>query len=225
MAGRLHVLRILTVASIIAALSLGAGVGAGAVVSADPGPERAGTCVVPSVKALKGQKLHVAKKIIRDAGCRGLIVVRNKCMAVKYFGLVVDPSPQPRGEVSANQRITLWRGIRQTEDGMICGELPDNTPVEPVVDISVYNGVYNGKWYPPNREYPLLFVVNDGMISRDIEGMIGPGGVTTSVTSVKTIPCTSAAGLTFTESGHMSGHVVCSLGGTTMEGRVEAQRN
>jgi hypothetical protein len=213
MVGRFHFLRILTVTSIVAALSLGIGAGAGAVVSATPAPERAGTCVVPSAEALQGQKL------------RGIIIVRNKCRPVKEFGLVVDPSPKPRGEVSVNQRITLWRGIRQTEDGMICGELPDNTPVEPVASISVYNGVYNGKWYPPNREYPLLFVVNDGMISRDIEGMIGPGGVTTSLTSVKTIPCTSAAGLTFTESGQVSGYVVCSLGGTTMEGRVEAKRN
>ncbi|MDP1878939.1 MAG: PASTA domain-containing protein [Actinomycetota bacterium] len=209
----------------IAALSLGAGVGAGAVVSVDPGPERAPTCTVPSANDLRGKKLHVAKKMIRDAGCRGIIIVRNKCEAVELFGLVVKPSPKPRGTVSVNQRITLWRGIRQTEDGMICGELPDNTPVEPVVDISVYDGVYNGWWKPPNREYPLLFVVSDGMISRDIQGMIGDGGVTTSVTSVKTIPCTSAAGLTFTESGHVTGDVVCSLGGTTMAGPIVADRN
>ena len=224
MAGRRHVLRILSVASMIAALSLGAGAGAGAVVPADPGPERAPTCVVPSADILVGKKLHVAKKLIRDAGCRGLIIVRNKCKPVEQFGLVVKPSPKPRGVVPVNQRITLWRGIRQTEDGMICGELPDSTPVEPVVDISVYDGVYDGKWYPANREYPLLFIVSDGMISRDIEGNIGAEGVTTSVTSVKTIPCTSAAGLTFTESGQMTGYVVCSLWATTMEGRVEAQR-
>ncbi len=221
MADRLSFLRVLTVTSIVAALSLGAG----AVVFATPAPERGRTCVVPSAEALQGQKLHVAKTMIRDAGCRGIVIVRNTCAPVEDFGLVVAPSPKPRGEVSANQRITLWRGIRQTDDGMICGELPDNTPVDPVVTISVYNGVYNGTWYPPNRAYPLLFVVTDGMISRDIEGVIGPDGVTTSVTSVRTIPCTSAAGLTFTQSGQMSGYVVCSLGGTTMEGRVEGQRN
>ncbi|MDO8309805.1 MAG: hypothetical protein Q7V58_15795 [Actinomycetota bacterium] len=209
----------------IAALSLGSGAGAGAVVSAEPGPERAGTCTVPSAKDLQGKKLHVAKKIIRDAGCRGIIIVRNKCKPVKYFGLVVDPSPKPRGIVSVNHRITLWRGIRQTADGMICGELPDNTPVEPVVDISVYDGVYNGMWKPPNREYRLLFTVSDGLISRDVQGIIGPDGVTTALTSVLTLPCSSTAGLTFTESGQVSGDVVCSLGGTTMAGPVVAQRN
>lgn len=207
----------------IAALSLGAGAGAVASADPDPGPVRAPTCKVPPAHVLQGKKLHVAKKMIRDAGCRGIIIVRNKCKPVELFGLVVEPSPKPRGIVSVNHRITLWRGIRQTADGLICGEVPDTTPVD---DVGVYNGVYNGKWLTTSgREYPLLFTVSDGMISGDIQGMIGPGGETTSVTSVKTIPCTSDAGLTFTESGHMSGYVVCSLGGTRMEGEVMADRN
>ena len=174
-----------TTGRVLATLAVAAALG---IPGALPGPSAAATaqsadCVVVYVK---GQPVQTARRMLARNGCRNVVVRKTCTKDTDDFGRVLRQKPEASEKpYPAKTRVTLWVGMRQTEDGQICGELPDTSE-----DATPYDGTYavtiliQGGPAGGHTVVDLSFTVTDGRMSGDFNGTVNASGVSTDATGV-----------------------------------------